>query len=67
MSELCVNGDGNPVNRDGVCFACKIKTIRMGGLVRLQREREVGMTQSEIGKETIQAAKEQGREIARAR
>jgi hypothetical protein len=67
VSGTCVNGDGNPINRDGVCFSCKIKTVRMGGLVRLQREREANVTQAELGREVIQAAKETGTEIARAR
>lgn len=67
MAELCVNGDGQPVNRDGVCFACKLKTVRFGGLVRLQREREANVTQAQMGREVIAEAKREGREIARAR
>jgi hypothetical protein len=44
----------HPEYREG-CFGCKVGTARLG-LARLRNDNREGMTQSERGRETIEAA-----------
>jgi hypothetical protein len=55
MEELCENGDGRPVNRDGVCFACKIKSVRFGveGVARERKGKGPGLTGYESTSEYV--------------
>ena len=45
------------------CFGCKVAGVRFGGLVRLANERAIGMTQADMGREVVEQAKKDGREI----
>ena len=47
------------------CYGCKIAGIRFGGLARLAIDRAEGVTQKDRGREIIEAAKRDGREIER--
>jgi hypothetical protein len=51
--------------RDGVCFRCRMSSISFGSGIKLKAEREGGYTQRMLVKETIDAAKADGREIQR--
>lgn len=45
------------------CFGCKVASVQFTGVHRLQQEREAGVTQAEMAKDTIAQAKKDGREI----
>lgn len=52
------------LNVDG-CYGCKIAGIKFGGLARLAIDRADGVTQKDRGREIVEAAKRDGREIER--
>ena len=47
------------------CYGCKIAGVRLGGLARMKQEREAGVTQSQLGRETVEAAQTTGQPIQR--
>lgn len=61
--QLCENGDGRPVNRDGVCFACKVKTLHFGveAFSRDRRGQGPGLTGEETTGEYVRQMYEQRR------
>ncbi len=63
MDAMCEHCGRHPVDRDGVCFGCRMRSIGMGSMQKLQAEREGGYTQRMLIKETIDAAEKDGREI----
>lgn len=64
MAGLCeVQPCASPVQKQGVCFRHKLMTVGVTGLVRLKQEREAGVTQMGMTKETIADAKARGVEI----
>jgi len=52
------------LNVDG-CYGCKIAGVKFGGLARLAIDRADGVTQKDRGREIVEAAKRDGREIER--
>lgn len=61
-----VVGCERPVNRDGVCFPHKLKTVGWTGGYRMKMEREGGYTQADIKKEIFAEAKRTGTDIRKA-
>lgn len=47
------------------CYGCKIAGVKFGGLYRMANDRREGVTQKDRGREIIEAAKRDGREIER--
>lgn len=47
------------------CYGCKLAGIKFGGLTRFAIDRAEGVTQRDRGREIIDAAKRDGREIER--
>lgn len=47
------------------CYGCKISGIQFTGLERMARDRAEGVTQAQRGREVIDAAKRDGRDITR--
>lgn len=62
-----VEGCTRPINRDGVCFPHKMKSIRFNGAHRLRQEREANTTQSEIAQEVFDDARTDGVDIQQVR
>ena len=47
------------------CYGCKLAGIKFGGLARFAVDRAEGVTQADRGREIIDAAKRDGRDIER--
>lgn len=47
------------------CYGCKIAGVKFGGLARFAHDRAEGVTQKDRGREIIESAKRDGREIER--
>lgn len=68
MVDLCDDcGTEADTLRDGVCFRCRMLSIQFGSHAKLAAEREGGYTQRQLVKETIDAAKADGRDIRSAK
>lgn len=61
-----VQGCNREMNRDGLCFGHKLKTVSFGGLQRMRNDRELGVTQMQRRQEIYEGARRTGRDITRA-
>lgn len=63
MVDVCtVEGCENPLNRDGLCFAHKIGTLRWNGGYRLKKEREGGYCQQDLRRDILEGARHREKE-----
>lgn len=63
MEHCSVEGCNKPLDRQGVCFLHRIKSLNFNGMYALKDQRESGMTARQMQREVEEDCKEAGIEI----